>query len=76
MMAAPTARPPRPARAPDPRVLYCARSCAAVTNDAIWHRPRNSAAGHWAINPLDARLHRAPEQLAVVDDFGSLVVVA
>lgn len=65
----------RPRRAPDPRVLYCARSGAAVTNDAIWHRPRTGA-GTWAINLLDIRLHRAPEQRAVVDDFGNLVVVA
>lgn len=61
-------------RAPDPRVLYCARSCAAVSNDAVWHRPRGD--GHWAINLLDARLHRAPELRAVVDDFGDLVVVS
>lgn len=66
----------RPRPTPDPRVLYCARSGAAVSNDAVWHRKRNSAAGYWAINTLDARLHRAPELLAVVDDFGSLVVVA
>jgi hypothetical protein len=66
---------PRPRPAPDPRVLYCARSCAAVSNDAIWHRPRNGA-GHWVINLLDARLLRAPEQRAVVDDFGDLVVVS
>lgn len=64
-----------PRSATDPRVLYCARSGAAVTNDAIWHRPRQGA-GHWAINLLDARLHRAPELRAVVDDFGDLVVVA
>lgn len=64
----------RTRRAPDPRVLYCARSCAAVTNDAIWHRPRTG--GTWAINLLDTRLHRAPEQRAVVDDFGNLVVVS
>lgn len=66
---------PRPRRAPDPRVLYCARSCAGVSNDAVWHRPRTGA-GHWAINLLDARLHRAPELRAVVDDFGTLVVVS
>ena len=70
MIAAPT----RPRPAPDPRVLYCACSCAAVSNDAIWHRPR--AGGTWAINLLDARLHRAPELRAVVDDFGNLVVVS
>lgn len=63
----------RPA-APDPRVLYCQRTGAAVSNDAIWHRPR-SGAGHWVINLLDTQLRRAPEQLACVDDFGSLVPV-
>lgn len=73
MMASHT--PTRPRRAPDPRVLYCARSGAAVTNEAIWHRPR-AGAGHWAINLLDARLQRTPELRAVVDDFGNLVVVA
>lgn len=69
-----TAALPRPRPAPDPRVLYCARSGAGVSNDAIWHRPRTD--GYWAINLLDVRLHRAPEQRAVVDDFGSLVVVS
>lgn len=62
-------------RQPDPRVLYCARSGAAVTNDAIWHHPRRGAR-HWLINLLDARLQRCPEQRAVVDDFGDLVVVS
>ena len=60
---------------PDPRVLCCARSCAAVSNDAICHRPRDGA-GTWAINLLDVRLRRAPEVRAVVDDFGTLVVVS
>lgn len=64
---------PRPRAKPDPKVLYCARSGAAVTDGAIWHRPRTD--GYWAINLLDARLHRAPEQRAVVDDFGNLVEV-
>lgn len=58
----------------DPRVLYCARTCAAVSNDAIWHHPRRGSP-HWLINLLDVRLRRSPELRAVVDDFGDLVVV-
>lgn len=71
MLIAPRARQ----RQPDPRVLYCARSGAAVTDQAIWYRPRVGA-GHWLIHQLDIRCRPAPEQMAVVDDFGSLVVVS
>lgn len=61
--------------APDPRVLYCARSGAAVSNDAIWHYPR-AGHHHVVITRLDWQLRRAPEQRAVIDDFGNLVVVS
>lgn len=59
---------------PDPRVLYCARSGAAVSNDAIWHYARQGAR-HLIINRLDHQLQRLPEQRAVMDDRGDLVVV-
>lgn len=64
---------PRPAA--DPRVLYCARSGAAVSNDAIWHRdPKDRR--RWLINTLDVKLQRAPAVPAVMNDFGDLVVVS
>lgn len=59
--------------APDPRVLYCARSGAAVSNDAIWHYARQGER-HLLVTPLDARLQRMPSQRAVMDDHGNLVV--
>lgn len=60
--------------APDPRVLYCARSGAAVSNDAIWHYARQGAR-RVIVNMLDERLERKPDQPTVMDDHGNLVVV-
>lgn len=59
---------------PDPRVLYCNRTGAAVSNDAIWSRDPADRR-RWLINTLDVKLQRQAAVPAVVDDFGSLVVV-
>ena len=59
---------------PDPRVLYCARSGAAVSNDAIWVRDSTNRV-HWLVHRLDLKLQRLPPAIAVMDDFGNLVEV-
>lgn len=61
--------------APDPRVYYCARSGAAVSNDAIWFYARQGAR-RLIVTTLDHQLQRLPEQRAVMDDRGDLVVVS
>lgn len=61
-------------RQPDPRVLYCNRTGAAVSNDAIWSRDPADRR-RWLINTLDVKLQRQAAVPAVCDDFGSLVEV-
>lgn len=63
----------RPA-APDPRVLYCARTGAAVSNDAIWYRDKE-VHFRWLVETLDINLQRAPAIPAFTDDFGNLVLM-
>lgn len=58
----------------DPRVLYCNRTGAAVSNDAIWSRDPADRS-RWLINTLDLKLQRSAAVPAVMDDFGSLVEV-
>jgi hypothetical protein len=59
----------------DPRVLYCNRTGAAVSNDAIWSR--NPADRRlWLLHSLDLKLQRSAAVSAVMDDFGNLVEVA
>ena len=58
----------------DPRVYYCARSGAAVSNDAIWGRDPEDRS-RWLINTLDFKLQRSAAIPAVMDDFGTLVEV-
>jgi len=56
----------------DPRVLYCNRTGAAVSNDAIWSRdPHNRS--RWLVHSLDLKLQRSAAVPAVMDDFGNLV---
>lgn len=59
---------------PDPRVLYCNRTGAAVSNDAIWSRnPVDRRL--WLVHSLDLKLQRSAAVPAVMDDFGNLVQV-
>lgn len=59
---------------PDPRVLYCNRTGAAVSNDAIWNRdPADRRL--WQVHSLDLKLQRSAAVPAVMDDFGTLVEV-
>jgi len=59
---------------PDPRVLYCNRTGAAVSNDAIWSRdPADRRL--WLVHSLDLKLQRSAAVPAVMDDFGNLVQV-
>ncbi len=59
---------------PDPRVLYCNRTGAAVSNDAIWSRdPADRRL--WLVHSLDIKLQRSAAVPAVMDDFGNLVEV-
>lgn len=59
---------------PDPRVLYCNRTGAAVSNDAIWSRSPTDRR-LWLVHSLDLKLQRSPAVSAVMDDFGNLVQV-
>ena len=59
----------------DPRVLYCNRTGAAVSNDAIWSRDPADRR-RWNIHALDLKLQRSAAVSAVMDDFGDLVEVA
>lgn len=59
---------------PDPRVLYCNRTGAAVSNDAIWSRSPTDRR-LWLVHNLDLKLQRSPAVSAVMDDFGNLVQV-
>lgn len=59
---------------PDPHVLYCNRTGAAVSNDAIWNRdPKDRRL--WLVHALDLKLQRSAAVRAVMDDFGNLVRV-
>lgn len=59
---------------PDPRVLYCNRTGAAVSNDAIWSRdPADRRL--WLVHSLDIKLQRSAAVPVVMDDFGNLVEV-
>lgn len=59
---------------PDPRVLYCNRTGAAVSNDAIWSRSPTDRR-LWLVHSLDLKLQRSAAVSAVMDDFGNLVQV-
>ena len=58
----------------NPRVLYCNRTGAAVSNEAIWSRSPTDRR-LWLVHSLDLKLQRSAAVPAVMDDFGSLVEV-
>lgn len=58
----------------DPRVLYCNRTGAAVSNDAIWCRDLADRR-LWQVYSLDLKLQCSAAVPAVMDDFGNLVTV-